>query len=80
MATIRPAPKLSSVTSIRSASNRTGTSKTNPAVTTAPKAGAAVSVTTPVAASTMNPAVSTPPTATRTDPSTGFLIRRSWSP
>ena len=36
MATIRPVPKLSSVTSIRSASNRTGVSKTNPAVTAAP--------------------------------------------
>ena len=43
-AAIRPASKLSSDASIRSASNRTGVSNRKPALTTASFAGAAASV------------------------------------
>src|SRR5690606_8264013 len=73
-AAIRPEAKLSSVTSRRSASNRTGTSNSKPAVTIASTAGGAWSVTTPVAGSTSKapPCSSSDPTATRTESSTGL--------
>src|SRR5690606_32913698 len=78
-ATTRPAPKPSRLTPMRSASKRTGVSKANPAVTTAPSGGASAKVTAPVAGSTANAAVSTPATATRAVSSTGLRIGRSTS-
>lgn len=77
---ICPALKLAMLASMRSASKRTATSNSNPAVTAAPAEGvcAAANSSRPVSRSTPNVpgAHSRPSTAARTVPETGFLISR----